>query len=78
MDATRSLTEIVTSNLAKFNNMRRMKFNYKLKESMELDDPKFVQKFNTEWKSLKTEEDFKALMYFYDNYIEKHNLSEHE
>jgi hypothetical protein len=55
-----------------------MKFNYKLKESMELDDPKFVQKFNTEWKSLKTEEDFKALMYFYDNYIEKHNLSEHE
>jgi len=77
MDATRSLTEIVTSNLAKFNNMRRMKFNYKLKESMELDDPKFVQKFNTEWKSLKTEEDFKALMYFYDNYIEKQNLSEH-
>ncbi|CAF1504718.1 unnamed protein product [Adineta ricciae] len=49
MDATRSLTETVVNDLAKFNNIRRMKFNYKLKISMELDDPKFPAMFDDEW-----------------------------
>ena len=69
MDATRSLTEIVTDNLAKFNDIKRMKFNYKITESMSLDDVSFVQKFDDEWKNLKNGNDFKALIYFYDTYI---------
>ena len=71
MDATRSSTEIMGNNLAKFNNIRRMKFNYRIIESMSLDDPTFIQKFNDEWESLKTGDDFKALLYFYNKYINK-------
>ncbi|CAF1516913.1 unnamed protein product [Adineta ricciae] len=41
MDATGSLTETVVNDLAKF--------NYKLKISMELDDPKFPAMFDDEW-----------------------------
>jgi hypothetical protein len=69
MDATRSLTEVITSNLAKFDNMKRMKFNYKLKEAMSLDDANFVKIFDEEWESLKHGDDFKTLVYFYNNYI---------
>jgi predicted acylesterase/phospholipase RssA len=67
MDATRSLTEMITNNLAKFNDIKRMKFNFILSESMSLDDPNFVQTFDNEWKILKNEDDFKALVYFYDS-----------
>lgn len=49
MDATRSLTETVVNNLAKFSNIRRMKFNYKLEKSMDLDDPTFPSKLDDEW-----------------------------
>jgi hypothetical protein len=69
MDATRSFTEIISSNLAKFNNMRRMKLNYQITEPLALDDPKFIQIFDKEWEHLKNEQDYKALVYFYDNYI---------
>ncbi len=71
MDATRSITEIVTNNLAKFNDMRRMKFNYRITKSMDLDDAKFVRKFDEEWENLKDGEDFRALLYFYETYIIK-------
>jgi hypothetical protein len=69
MDATRSFTEIIGSNLAKFNNMRRMKKNNKIKTSMALDDPEFVQIFDQEWQYLKNEPGFKAFIYFYNEYI---------
>jgi hypothetical protein len=71
MDASRSLTEIVTNNLAKFNDIKRMKFNYKITKPMNLDDTNFVKEFDKEWEILKSGEDFKALVYFYDNYIHK-------
>ncbi|CAF0750637.1 unnamed protein product [Rotaria sordida] len=71
MDSTRSLTETVMNNLAKFDNIKRIKFNYKLKEPMELDDPNFAKVFNNEWEYLKTGDDFNALLYFYKKYIEK-------
>jgi len=69
MDATRSFTEIIGSNLAKFNNMRRMKLNYKITQSIELDDPNFSKKFDEEWKRLKTENDYKAFVFFFEQYI---------
>ena len=50
MDATRSSTRTFTNNLDKFDNIRRMKFNYRMKESMSLDDPHFIQ--NQEWNNL--------------------------
>ena len=70
MDATRSLTELVTNNLAKIDGIRRMKFNYYIKKSMKLDDPNFVPEFDKEWERLQHEEDFKALIYFYNTYID--------
>ncbi len=74
MDATRSLTEVISSNLAKFDNMKRMKFNYKLTQAMSLDDANFVKQFDEEWEILKNEDDFKTLLYFYNNYIvDEHN-----
>ncbi|CAF2827590.1 unnamed protein product [Rotaria sp. Silwood2] len=69
MDSTRSLTETVMNNLAKFDNITRMKFNYKLKESMELDALDFAEKFKEDWEKLKGGPDFKALVYFYKTYI---------
>jgi predicted acylesterase/phospholipase RssA len=69
MDATCSFTEIVGSNLAKFSNMRRMKLNYNITEPMPLDDPKFAEKFDREWEYLKNENDYKAFVFFYKNYI---------
>ena len=71
MDATRSMTEIFANNLAKFNNMKRMKFNYKLSESLNLDDPDFVQRFDNEWKTLQRGDDYQTLVYFYKRYINK-------
>ena len=65
MDATRSCTEIIGGNLAKFNNIRRMKLNYKIVEAMDLDDPNFVSVFDDEWKRLKNEADFKGFLHFY-------------
>jgi predicted acylesterase/phospholipase RssA len=73
MDATRSFIETIASNLAKFNNMRRMKLNYQITKPMALDDTSFVKIFDEEWKSLKNEPDFKAFIYFYNNYITKQN-----
>jgi len=73
MDATRSSTEIMANNLVNFNNIRRMKFNYRILESMSLDDPQFIERFDQEWESLRNEPDFKAFIYFYDNYITKRN-----
>ena len=70
MDATRSLTELVTNNLAKIDGIRRMKFNYYIEKSMKLDDPSFVPEFDKEWERLQNEEDFKALIYFYNTYID--------
>ena len=58
MDATRSLTELVTNNLAKIDGIKRMKFNYYITKSMKLDDPNFVPAFNKEWEHLQNEEDF--------------------
>ena len=69
MDATRSFTEVIAANLAKFNNMRRMKLNYHITEPMDLDDPNFVRLFDEEWNHLKNEDDFNAFRHFYDNYI---------
>ena len=69
MDATRSFIETIASNLAKFDNMKRMKLNYRMTKSMDLDDSCFVNRFDEEWEMLKTEEDFKAFVYFYDKYI---------
>ena len=74
MDATRSLTEIIGGNLAKFDNIRRMKLNYKIVEAMELDDPTFVDVFNEEWNRLKNEPDFKAFVYFYKTQIMEKKL----
>ncbi|CAF1573423.1 unnamed protein product [Rotaria sp. Silwood1] len=71
MDATRSLTEIITNNLAKFNNIKRMKFNYKIAQSMSLDDPSFVTKFDDDWKNLQKGDDYQALVYFYKKYMNK-------
>ncbi len=48
-----------------------MKFNYRILESMSLDDPEFIKRFDQEWKTLKTGDDFKALIYFYTKYINK-------
>jgi hypothetical protein len=36
---------------------------------MALDDPEFVQIFDQEWQYLKNEPDFKAFIYFYNEYI---------
>lgn len=71
MDAPRSFIETIASNLAKFNDMKRMKLNYKLTKSMDLDDGNFVQEFDAEWQTLKSKEDFKAFIYFYENFITK-------
>jgi hypothetical protein len=73
-DATRSFTEIIGGNLAKFSDMKRMKLNYQMTESKPLDDPNFAQTFNDEWeKYLKHEPDYRALVYFYDRYIAESN-----
>jgi len=40
---------------------------------MPLDHGRFVHIFDKEWEKLKTEEDYKAFVYFYDNYIVKQN-----
>lgn len=69
MDATRSFTEIVGSNLSKFSNMRRMKLNYNITQPIPLDDPEFAKKFDQEWQRLKGEDDYKAFVFFYKNYI---------
>ena len=76
MDTTRSLTETFMSNLAQFDNMRWMKFNYHMTRAMELDDPNFVHEFNKAWETLKEGGDVKALIYFYKTYIEKENQSD--
>lgn len=73
MDATRSLTELIGSNLAKLRNVRRMKLNYKITRPMALDDRGFVEIFNREWEVLKKEDDFAALLYFYENFINMEN-----
>ncbi|CAF0927023.1 unnamed protein product [Didymodactylos carnosus] len=70
MEATRSFTEIITNNLAKFNDIKRMKFNFRIKRSMALDDPSFVYEFDKEWKILKNGEDFQTLIAFYNKYID--------
>ena len=77
MDATRSFTEVITGNLAKFNNMRRMKLNYKILEAMDLDDPNFVSVFDREWRNLKNEADYRVFCYFYENYIVRKNNIEY-
>ena len=69
MDATRSFIEIIAGNLAKFDNMRRMKLNYKILEAMNLDDPTFVNVFDKEWVRLKGEPDFKTFGHFFETYI---------
>jgi len=46
-----------------------MKFNYKLKESMELDALDFAEKFKEDWEKLKGGPDFKTLVYFSKTYI---------
>ncbi|CAF1144515.1 unnamed protein product [Didymodactylos carnosus] len=52
MEATRSLTETITNNLAKFGNVRRMKFNFEITKYMNLDDPLFITTFDQEWDEL--------------------------
>lgn len=69
LDATRSFTEIIGSNLAKVNDMRRMKLNYNIVKPMAIDDFSFVQVFDQEWKHLKDDYDYKAFVYFYNTYI---------
>ena len=71
MDATRSFIETIASNLAKFNDTKRMKLNYQITKPMDLDDGSFVEKFDQEWETLKNEADFKAFIYFYENCIAK-------
>jgi hypothetical protein len=71
MQATCSLTEVISNNLAKFDYIKRMKFNYELKRAMSLDDPNFVKIFDEAWKTLKTEDNFQTLKYFYETFIEK-------
>ena len=55
MDATRRFIEMVAGNLAKFDNLRRMKLNYEIVEAMNLADPNFTNVFDGEWKRLKDE-----------------------
>jgi len=69
MEATCGLTEHISSNLAKLNNIKRIKFNHKLIEPMSLDDVNFIKKFDEEWEDLKEKEDFTTLIQFYDKYI---------
>ena len=69
LDAARSFTEIIGSNLAKVNHMKRMKLNYKITKPMTIDDFTFPKVFDREWKQLKTENDYKACVYFYNNHI---------
>ncbi len=73
MDATRSFIETIGGNLAKFDNMKRMKLNYRMTKPIDLDDGCFVNKFDEEWEMLKTEEDFRSFVYFYDKYITEQN-----
>ncbi|CAF1279252.1 unnamed protein product [Adineta ricciae] len=75
MDGPRSLIETVMNKLATFDNIKRIKFNYQLKESIELDDPGFAAKFNKEWEILKTGDDYKVLVYFYKEHIKKQRNS---
>ncbi|CAF1592221.1 unnamed protein product, partial [Didymodactylos carnosus] len=49
-EATRSFTETLANDLAKFSNLKRMKFNFKIQKYMDLDDPTFVPVFDAEWK----------------------------
>ncbi|CAF1143703.1 unnamed protein product [Didymodactylos carnosus] len=70
MEATRSFTETITNDLTKSNDIKRMKFNFRIKKSMELDDPNFIYEFDKEWKFFKNGEDFQTLMNFYDQYID--------
>jgi patatin-like phospholipase/acyl hydrolase len=74
MDATRSLTETITKNLAKLDDIKRMRFNYKLTQPLNLDDSDFPSKFDQEWETLKQGPDYKALCYFYTTYIEKKTM----
>ncbi|CAF1086086.1 unnamed protein product [Didymodactylos carnosus] len=69
LEATRSFTEIITNNLSKASDIKRMKFNFRIKKPMELDDPSFIDEFDKEWKFLQNGEDFQTLMTFYDKYI---------
>lgn len=69
MQATSSLTEVISSNIAKLNNIKRIKFNYTLTRAMSLDDADFVKRFDNEWDDLKNGEDFLALSSFYETYI---------
>lgn len=69
MDATRSLTEVTLGDLAMFSNIRRIKFNYKLTQSMELDDLDFPNKLNGEWANLIDKPEYQALCYFYQRFI---------
>lgn len=73
MDATRSFIETISSNLAKFRDIRRMKLNYQITKSIDLDDGSFITVFDDEWEHLKGEEDYKAFIYFYDTFIAKQN-----
>ncbi|CAF3104225.1 unnamed protein product [Rotaria sp. Silwood2] len=75
MDASRSFIETIAGNLAKFHDIRRMKLNYQITKAMALDDGNFVNKFDEEWETLKKEDDYKALVYFYDTYIAIQNES---
>ncbi|CAF5001242.1 unnamed protein product, partial [Rotaria sp. Silwood1] len=53
MDATRSLTETIMNNLAKSSHIKRMKFNYKLTQPLNLDDLNFPSTFDREWDKLR-------------------------
>ncbi|CAF4111451.1 unnamed protein product, partial [Adineta steineri] len=76
MDGTRSLTETVMNDFAKFDSIKRIKFNYKLTESMEFDNPTFADKFNKAWDAdLKGGHDYRTLVFFYRNYIQKRSSS---
>jgi hypothetical protein len=59
----------MSNDLAKFDDIKRMKFNYKITKPMNIDDTNFIPEFDKEWKILKSGEDYKALDYFYSNYI---------
>ncbi|CAF1649321.1 unnamed protein product [Didymodactylos carnosus] len=73
-ETTRSFTETIANNLAKFSNLKRMKFNFKIQKYMDLDDPTFVPVFDAEWKDFKNGKkgnykDFDALIDFFEHYI---------
>jgi hypothetical protein len=76
LEANRSFTENFTSELARFSDLKRFRFNLQTSSEAPLDDPGFVVAFDRELNTLVQRNDYHSLIAFLHKYIKTHNTDE--